>query len=408
MKRIAAFVLCALCVVLSARADERDANAISQNIQTRHQLNGLIVDPVFASPTSEEIVGYNRAGDSAIWTGHYLAAESFCYQATGSPEALANIKRTLAGIRLLLDVTGNELLARFAMPASWRYADSVTEEERRHGVYSRTLNGETYLWFGNTSRDQYSGVFFGLGTAYDFVDDPQVRTEVRTLVTRMLDYLIDNNWSVRMPTGDISTTFAGRPEQRLNFLAIGRRVNDKFASPYNLARIFSSSTVGSAVVVEMLEEHDSYFKFNLATINFFHLIRTEGNKTYRNRYLNAYQILRRTTDDHGNAHFNMIDRVLRGADARRDAETKTMLNDWLKRPRRDGWRDHRGDVRFPACGADRACNPIPVIDRIDTDFLWQRSPFLLWGGGYGKTENTGIDNLLPYWMARVYGVKVDD
>ncbi|NOT59576.1 MAG: hypothetical protein HOP19_05045 [Acidobacteria bacterium] len=407
MKRIAAFVLCVLCAALSARADERDANAISQNIQTRHQLNGLIVDPVFASPTSEEIVGYSRAGDAAIWTGHYLAAESFRYQATRSPEALANIKRSLAGIRLLLDVTGNDLLARFAMPASWKYASSVTEEERRHCVYSRTLNGETWLWFGNTSRDQYSGVFFGLGTAYDFVDDPQVRTEVRALVTRLLDYLIDNNWSVRMPNGDISTTFAGRPEQRLNFLAIGRHANDKFASSYNLARIFASATVGSAIVVEVLEEHDSYFKFNLATINFFHLIRTEGNKTYRGRYLNAYQILRRTTDDHGNAHFNMIDRVLRGADARRDAETKTILNDWLKRPRRDGWRDHRGDARFPACGEDRACNPIPVTERIDTDFLWQRSPFLLWGGGYGKTENAGIDYLLPYWMARAFGVAVD-
>ena len=407
MKRIAAFVLCVLCIVLSARADERDAVTISQNIQSRHQLNGLIVDPIFAAPTSDEIVAYIRAGDSAIWTGHYLAAESFRYQATRSPEALANIKRSLAGIRLLVDVTGNDLLARFAMPASWQYADSVTEEERRHGVYSRTLNGETYLWFGNTSRDQYSGVFFGLGTAYDFVDDPQVRNETRALVTRMLDHLNNSNWILRTPLGEISTIFTGHPEQRLNFLAIGRRVNDKFASQYNLARIFASATVGSSVVFEALEDHESYFKFNLATINFFHLIRTEGNKTYRNRYLNAYQILRRTTDDHGNAHFNMIDRVLRGADARRDAETKIMLNDWLKRPRRDGWRDHRGDPRYPACGPDRACQPLPLIERIDTDFLWQRSPFLLWGGGYGTTENAGIDYLLPYWMARVYGVKVD-
>ena len=85
-----------------------------------------------------------------------------------------------------------------------------------------------------------------------------------------------------------------------------------------------------------------------------------------------------------------IDRALRGADARRD-----------------GWRDRRGDPRYPACGADRACQLLPVIERIDTDFLWQRSPFLLWGGGYGTTENAGIDYLLPYWMAQVYGVSVD-
>ena len=407
MKRLAAFILCALCVVLPVRAEEQDAIAISKTIQQRHQLNGLMIDPIFAAPLSDELVGYGRAGDSALWTGHYLAAESFRYQATHSPEALANIKNSLAGIRLLIDVTGNNLLARFAMLANWKYADGIAEEERRHGAYSHVLNGENYLWFGNTSRDQYSGVFFGLGAAFDFVDDPQVRSEASALVTRMLDYLIDNNWTVRMPTGEISTIFAGHPEQRLNFLAVGRRVNNKFASPYNLARIFSSSTVGSAIIFEVQDAHGSYYKFNLATINFFHLIRTEGNATYRNRYLNAYNVLRRTTDDHGNAHFNMIDRVLRGADARRDAETRTLLNDWLKRPRRDGWRDWRGNPNYPACGEDRTCAPLPVIDRIDTDFLWQRSPFLLWGGGYGKTENAGIDYLLPYWMARVYGVSVD-
>ena len=70
-----------------------------------------------------------------------------------------------------------------------------------------------------------------------------------------------------------------------------------------------------------------------------------------------------------------IDRALRGADARRNAETRALLSDWLKRPRRDGWRDWRGDARYPACGPDRACQPLPVLDRIDTDFLWQRSPF---------------------------------
>ncbi len=51
-----------------------------------------------------------------------------------------------------------------------------------------------------------------------------------------------------------------------------------------------------------------------------------------------------------------------------------------------------------------ACRPIPVIDRMRTDFLWQRSPFLLYGGGWGTFETAGIDYLPPYWMARHYGV----
>ena len=57
----------------------------------------------------------------------------------------------------------------------------------------------------------------------------------------------------------------------------------------------------------------------------------------------------------------------------------------------------------PAC-CSRACEPIPVPQRITTDFLWQRSPFQLAGGGYSDIEGAGIDYTLPYWMARYYGV----
>ena len=69
------------------------------------------------------------------------------------------------------------------------------------------------------------------------------------------------------------------------------------------------------------------------------------------------------------AHFNVIDHALNGADSTRD--------------------------------------PLPVAQRIPTDFLWQRSPFQLDGGGSGRIESAGIDYILPYWMARYYGVVND-
>jgi hypothetical protein len=45
-----------------------------------------------------------------------------------------------------------------------------------------------------------------------------------------------------------------------------------------------------------------------------------------------------------------------------------------------------------------------VDKRVNTDFLWQRSPFLRYGGGDGTVETAAIDYLLPYWMGRYYGV----
>src|SRR5580698_6016094 len=85
---------------------EPDALAISTTIQARHVPFGTILDPIFAAADSGQIVDYTRCGDSAIWTGHYLAAEAFRYKVTGDPNALANAQSAITGLTLLTDVTG--------------------------------------------------------------------------------------------------------------------------------------------------------------------------------------------------------------------------------------------------------------------------------------------------------------
>jgi hypothetical protein len=408
MKRSLVILFLMLSALVRASGSELDAVNISTNIRVRHMPYGTILDPVYNSPNNRWISGYARAGDSAIWTGHYLVAESYRYHVTKSPDALENIKRAVAGIKSLVDVTGTDLLARCLIPVTSRYADPILKEEGRHGVYRNVLNGTEYYWLGNTSRDQYSGVFYGLSIAYDYVDSAEVRAEIFPLATRMLDFLLDNNWLVRMPNGDISTTFIGRPEQQLNFLAIGRQINNgRFGSKYSVFRVLSLPTLDVGVAYDLLDDHTSYFKFNLDSINFYNLLRLEGSWLYHGRIKRTYDLLRRTTDDHRNPHFNMIDREINGPHEARDRETREMLDQWLSRPRRDGYLDLRGDARFLICGEEKACQPVPITDRIRTDFLWQRSPFLLVGGGGGNIESAGIDYILPYWMARVYGVVRD-
>jgi hypothetical protein len=48
---------------------------------------------------------FGQDEDSAIWTGHYLAAESFRYAAMPSPQALDRVKVVLGGLKRLFDVT---------------------------------------------------------------------------------------------------------------------------------------------------------------------------------------------------------------------------------------------------------------------------------------------------------------
>lgn len=375
---------------------EPDALAISAAIQARHLPFGTILDPIFAGPDSNDIVGYTRCGDSAIWTGHYLAAEAFRFNVTRRPEALSNVKAAIAGLKSLVDVTGTNLLARCIVPGNSPFASGIQSEEAHNGIYTNTSAAS--LWIGNTSRDQYSGVVFGLSVAYDVVDDAGIRASARDLITRMVDFLHGHGWNVVMPNGATSTSLIARPDQILSFLQVAAHVNPgRFSTLYTVQRILQSAFIAAPIALEATND-SSYFKFNLDYINLFSLIRLEGSSA-KALYKNAYNILRNHTAGHQNAFFDVIDAALNGPNAARDAEIQALLQAWLQRPRRDNYVDVSGAV--PVCGP-QACTPIPVPLRPPTDYLWQRSPFQLAGGGSGLIESAGIDYVLAYWMGRYY------
>ncbi len=381
-----------------AQATEADALAILANIQATHLPYGTILDPIFAGPTSNQIIGYTRCGDSAIWTGHYLAAEAFRYQVTQSADALNNVKQAIAGIKSLLDVTGTNLLARCLVPLNSPYAAGIQSEESANGIYTNSSAG--YFWVGNTSRDQYMGVIFGLGVAYDMVNDAGVQSSISQLTARLVGFLTGNAWSVVMPNGSVSTTFLIRPDEMLTLLQVGRHVNSSaFSTDYDLDRVLLAAGVLAPIAVDVSSD-SSYFKFNLDYISFYNLIRLESSSA-KSIYQAAYEVLRNATASQQNAMFDLVDRGLNGPNVSRDAETAALINEWLQRPTRDDTVNLTNVV--PVCGG-QACQPIPVALRPPDEYLWEESPFQLSGGGSGIIETAGVDYILPYWMARYYGV----
>ncbi len=384
-----------------ALAAERDALSIDATIQQRHLPYGTILDPMLSLADLSTVTDYSRCGDSALWTGHYLAAEAYRYAVTKDPEALANVNSAIQGIKMLLDVTGNDVLARCALPADSPYAASIASQEAANGVHQGTAWGAPYMWVGNTSRDEYIGVFFGITVAYELIPDTDVRNWCSYLATRMVNYLQGNVWNVIMPDGSISTSFLIRPDQQLSLLLAAKSMNGPaFASKYSVESNLISPGVPVAIGIDCEDHWDSYYKFNLNYETLFTLMRL-GSGYSKLWYETGYKELRATTGGDQNAQFNMIDRAINGPNAGRDSQTVALLNAWLERPRLDVYRDFSS--QFPVCGGN-ACNPLPVPDRVTTDFLWQRSPVQLAGGGMGGIETAGIDYILPYWMGRYYGV----
>jgi uncharacterized protein (TIGR03437 family) len=362
-----------------------DALAIEANIQARHMPFGSLLDPINASSTSTQITGYTRCGDSALWTGAYLAAESFHYSVTKSPAALQNVKSALGALEALSAITGDNQLARCMVLASSPFAAGIAQEE----AANRIIYNQPWFWVDNTSRDQIVGAFFGLGAAFDLVDDAGVKQRIGNLVTLLIGYISRHQWS---PNDDIGSTFVIRPEALQMLLQVARHVN-----PANtVSGPLLVPPVSTGVLIDV-QSDSSYFKFNLDYMSLYHLVQLQDNSSNRG----AYFILRGYTASHQNPFFNMIDRALNGPDPARDAETRSLLDQVLARSNRDNYVDLSSVVAV--CGSE-ACLPIPVPLRTPATFLWEVSPFQLKGGGIGLIESSGVDYILPYWMARYYGV----
>lgn len=381
---------------------------IEEEIKKIHLPFDTIVEVVFDKPSGGKVVGYAGGyGDSAIWSGHYLAAEAFRCAVTEEKTALENVQRVLGGITRLIYVAGEPgRLTRFAVPKADPFAKTLSEDDRFEGEYE----GVKYYWTGNfISRDQYAGVMFGMGVAYELVDDRTVKERIRENVDAILSYLLKNKWRAYKPDGKISTTWTGNPAQMLCFLKIGQLVEPKkFGEIYeDYAERFSSKVTGQFKVT-CSDTHFQYYKFNLMHITIFNLTRLEKQKEYRESYIEAVKVLRNAIGTHENAHFDLIAAaVVPELKEKLGKRVIVYLLKWLNRPRRKVLVKNSADLTIEKRKYGRktiAVRPLPIEKRPTTDFLWQRSPYKLDGGGNGRAQAPGLDLILPYWMARYYGI----
>ncbi len=138
----------------------------------------------FEEPDSYEIKGYSF-GDSTIWTGAYLAAEAFRYAVTGSSTAKANAIRTVHALDTHLKITQVPgFIARFGGPDAPPWNAHYVGHDR---YVQGTGEWEGSFWINNTSRDQYTGWFFGMALAYDLIDDEPTREMIRGDVQEVID-----------------------------------------------------------------------------------------------------------------------------------------------------------------------------------------------------------------------------
>jgi len=118
-----------------------------------------------------------------------------------------------------------------------------------------------------------------------------------------------------------------------------------------------------------------------------------------------------TVRGHKNSYFAFLWAATQGApDADAVDGAVDQLAQFQPGPRVHVGRDNRD--RYPA---DGDCNDqvdhgtaVDVGDRVVSEFLWQRNPWVMFEAGAPRTVEPGVDYLAAYWLARRHGLLPDD
>lgn len=387
------------------------AQAYFSDYQKYHQPYGLTADLIFAGADRDKVVKLEGIGDSATWTGHYLAALAFRYATTKEPQILSDIGRVLDAYEILTRVSGREgHITRFAGraddPAYQAYYRQYGKgpDPKRPGFGTSAYPGAgkytNLVWLGNSSRDVYLGVNLGLATTYRLVPDAKIRARVKALVESIVDrlnqdngFIVDGQKHYTPPT----------PSMTAALLRTATAVNpQKYQALYN-------ERTALFMAPPRIRRDEEYYPNNLNFITYYVLATLETDTGKKSKYHERLKKMWAESSDHLNAWFAVAYASATGdtTNAVARATLQGVLSEFPEPPRWAKPTDNstRTEIeRIQAGGKSWAKYALPIQERPPSDFMWQRSPFQLKEAGNTLLAYPGIDVFLPYWAARQCGL----
>lgn len=267
-----------------------------------------------------DVEGVVSLNNSAKLSGHHLASLVFRYQQDKSAQKLADLKLALAGIDKLFSIHGHTgLLARSITPL-----DSPLGQQLIAGNYNvgsqlvmGSINNESWLAFqgeNGISRDQYSGVLFGLATAYDLVEDASVKSQCKNLITEAVEYLENHFWIFEPDFFALTTAYSEKSPQiwqgashfKLMYLALGAHVNpEKFAAKLEqISKLADSAWLST--FFKVIDPYNDYEKFYTEITDLYTYFRIETNSERREQMKKVVRMLDFYLGHHRNVFFDTI------------------------------------------------------------------------------------------------------
>jgi hypothetical protein len=350
------------------------------------------------------------SNDSALWTGAYVASQAYRYRVTRSPEAMANLVRSVQGLMTLMEITGDRrtfartLRAATGNPVSPWYAGT--------GLYAGLE------WLANGNNDMFKGVMFGLAHAHALLCEYPTGNDALCARIRFNVTQIADNLSVAQPSG----------QNRLAAQWLAAYVTHKFSY---LLRASAEWTVQAPIlsqgnitvvyedgIADWSGTHLAFVEYMMFSLlaDRYPLPGIDAGSTLRHGIENIYQQFGRVwmglwsvpfaklgTNPHDDAAW------IAGWRLREIPAPQTQMNvdhsirsDFVMSPFPiSPW---KGDWAQPGTDRTQSLRAYPLFESMTyTVYDWKEPPFMY------KVNSTGLnypgaDCLIAYWLGRYLGV----
>ncbi len=390
----------------------------------------------FKDDARTEVEAVDGYGDSTIWTGTYLGSQAFRYYVTADPQARSNVIRIVNTLSGHLRVTGAAgYISRYWAPQDslGYYGDEwCSQSDRCHKVDTGPFAGD--FWWGQTSRDQYTGWFFGMALAYDLLDDEAMRSIIREDVGTVVKTLMKNGWIIIAEDGKPSPVAPViLPSMKLNFCTIGYHITGDETMKEELSRmLLNANRVNIRVSdINFMNRYTQYYGNNLAHTNWYNLLRLgrvyfseDDYKWLLSEFNNSVHTYTRLTH---NPWFNGIYMGQGGwkdkPDVRYFNQLVHDLLDFRSVPNCDYYLPARDPSTYTLDPVSvmlaklydkqpwleeimggveaQAEDAFPVRQQCSAGFMFQKNPFEIQecGTDNPRMVHSGVDYLAAYWLA---------
>ncbi len=387
------------------------------------------------------------ADDIALFSAVQLASQAYRFSVDESALALEALENILDGVERIVTFNGEGPIARIVAKRSSLLGRSIIHKYKEEGVYrEREIDGEAWISYqgkGGVSRDQNIGVLYGLAMTWKVMKEkkPSISKKCAELIKHQIDYLIKNKWIIQddgveghtsnefptfwMPVSIHKVAFSAVMDQIASDLELTDDDRKNYRDLKEEVKLLSNSMWLNPFLA-LDEQHDRYYKFNLAFLSMFIVSEFEEDRDVLDNLDKAFKMYERIVNNHQNVHFDLMRSLYHRNRGNHKPEligsAKEALIRYIDRTHQKfpAQRPSYDDYEFieiervtqkedESSHVLMSTEPLPIeLRNYSGFFFWERSPFRPISENPSAWERRldipGLTLTHPYWFGRYFNL----